>query len=149
MQTWRRWTAAWPATKEALSWAEWYAWHQRTQPEEQRDESRFIAWADLHIVRPRSRGGDHATLATSLIVVPLPMIRAPTSACTLDSPHYWVSPASARETARSAPMYHQAENVSLGGITCQAGPYPSPSGKSPASAACFRTGGGTGGRHTR
>ncbi len=38
MQAWRGWTAAGAATKHALTWAEWCAWHQRTLQEEQRDE---------------------------------------------------------------------------------------------------------------
>ena len=40
MQAWRGWTAAGVATKRALTWAEWCAWHQRTLQEEQRDELR-------------------------------------------------------------------------------------------------------------
>jgi hypothetical protein len=40
MQVWRGWTAAGAATKPALTWAEWCAWHQHTRQEEQRDELR-------------------------------------------------------------------------------------------------------------
>lgn len=45
-----------------------------------RDERRFIVRAALHLARPRSRGGDDATLAASQKVVPVPAIRAAASA---------------------------------------------------------------------